>query len=61
VDKHNEILLDEVEKLPNKLDVITMAQVSMSALEPFLRDIKVPVYNSGRTAYNKVREILSEL
>ncbi len=61
VDMHNEILLSEIEKLSDKVDVITMAQVSMSALEPFLKDIKVPVYNSGRTGLNRVREILSEL
>ncbi len=61
VDKHNEILLEEIDKLSSKVDIITMAQVSMSALEPFLKNTKVPVLNSGRTAFNKVREILSEL
>ena len=61
VDTHNEILLEEIEKLSDKVDVITMAQVSMSALEPLLKDTRVPVYNTGRTAFNKVREILSEL
>lgn len=58
VDKHNELLLIEIDKLSNHVDSIVMAQVSMSALEPLLVNLKVPVYNSGRTGFNKVREIL---
>ena len=44
--------------MSDSVDVIVMAQVSMSALEPMLKNTKVPVYNSGRTGFNKVREIL---
>lgn len=58
VDRHNELLLEEIDKLSNQVDAIVMAQVSMSALEPLLVNLKVPVYNSGRTGFNKVREIL---
>jgi len=32
-----------------------------SALEPRLGNTKVPVYNSGRTAFNRVRQILAAL
>lgn len=60
-DKHNEILLDEIDKLSNEVDAIVMAQVSMSVLEPQLKDTKVPVYNSGRTGFKKAREILESL
>ena len=38
-----------------------MAQVSMSVLESKLTNTRVPVYNSGRTGFNKVREILESI
>jgi hypothetical protein len=38
-----------------------MAQVSMTALEPRLTSTRVPVYNSGRTAFNRIRELLESL
>lgn len=58
LEKHNEILLYEIDKLSKEVDVIVMAQVSMSVLEQFLTDTRVPVYNSGRTGFTKAREIL---
>jgi aspartate/glutamate racemase len=61
VDIHNELLLKEIEQLSETVDAIVMAQVSMSALEPMLTNTKVPVYNSGRTGFNKVREILESM
>jgi len=57
-EKHNEMLLQEIDTLSGSVDAIVMAQVSMTALEPRLVKTRVPVYNSGRTAFNKVREIL---
>ena len=60
-DKHNEILLEEIEKLSKEVDAIVMAQVSMSVLESRLTDTRVPVYNSGRTGFSKAREILEAL
>jgi Asp/Glu/hydantoin racemase len=60
-EKHNEILLEEIEKLSQEVDAIVMAQVSMSALEPRLTNTRVSVYNSGRTGFTKVREILESL
>lgn len=57
-DKHNEMLLEEIARLSNEVDAIVMAQVSMTALEPRLTNTKVPVYNSGRTAFNRIRQIL---
>jgi Asp/Glu/hydantoin racemase len=60
-DKHNQILLEEIEKLSKGVDAIVMAQVSMSVLEPHLANTCVPVYNSGRTGFSKVREILESL
>jgi hypothetical protein len=36
-----------------------MAQLSMSALAPFLQDTRVPVYNSGSTTFPRIRETLA--
>ncbi len=57
-EKHNDLLLKEIDTLSRGVDSIVMAQVSMSALEPRLSDPPVPVYNSGRTGFTKAREIL---
>ena len=61
VSRHNELLLSEIEHLSKKVDIIVMAQVSMSALEPMLAATSVPVYNSGRTGFLRVREILESM
>lgn len=60
-EKHNEILLQEIDMLSQDVDAIVMAQVSMSVLEPSLTNTRVPVYNSGRTGFAKVREMLEAL
>jgi aspartate/glutamate racemase len=60
-DKHNEMLLAEIEHLSGEVDAIVMAQVSMTALEPQLGHTKVPVYNSGRTSFNKIRQFLESI
>jgi aspartate/glutamate racemase len=60
-EKHNDMLLDEIERLSGEVDAIVMAQVSMTALEPRLGHTRVPVYNSGRTAFNKIRQILESI
>jgi hypothetical protein len=60
IEKHNEILLKEIDKLSNEIDVIVMAQLSMSALAPLLVETKVPVYNSGFTGFTRVREMLQQ-
>lgn len=61
VNNHNELLLEEIEKLSHSVDVIVMAQVSMSALEPMLKNTRIPVYNSGRTGFNRVREMMESM
>ncbi len=60
-DKHNEMLLAEIDRLSSEVDAIVMAQVSMTALEPRLTNTRVPVYNSGRTAFNRIRDVLESL
>ncbi|HUP03651.1 MAG TPA: aspartate/glutamate racemase family protein [Bryobacteraceae bacterium] len=58
VETHNRLLLEEIEKLSGKVDSIAMAQLSMSALAPYLPKTKVPVYNSGTTGFGRIREML---
>lgn len=60
-ERHNEILLEEVDKLSKEVDCICMAQISMSVLESRLTNVRVPVYNSGRTGFTRVREILESM
>ncbi|HEX5433306.1 MAG TPA: aspartate/glutamate racemase family protein [Candidatus Angelobacter sp.] len=55
---HNRILLEEIDKLSGKVDSIVMAQLSMSALEPYLGKTAVPVYNSGATGFGHIRQLL---
>lgn len=59
--RHNEILVDAVDKLSKKVDCIVMAQLSMSALAPDLKDTAVPVYNSGETGFQRVRQMLEQM
>jgi aspartate/glutamate racemase len=57
-DTHNAILMEEIERLSERVDVIVMAQLSMSALAPHLTNTKVPVYDSGTTGFGRIREML---
>ena len=57
-ERHNDLLLAEIDRLSDEVDAIVLAQLSMSALEPRLTATKVPVYNSGRTAFGRIRELL---
>ena len=59
-EKHNELLLAEIERLGGEVDAIVLAQLSMSALEPRLTSTKIPVYNSGRTAFTHIRRFLEK-
>lgn len=58
---HNSLLLEQIDRLSEEVDAIVLAQVSMSALEPMLTHTKVPVYNSGRTGFERVKLMLSTL
>lgn len=59
--KHNELLLQEIDQLSKNVDAIVLAQLSMSALEPELINPRVPIFNSGRTGFTRVREILEAM
>ncbi len=58
VEKHNSILIDVIDSLSKSVSSIVLAQVSMSALEPALKNVKIPVFNSGRTGIEMVRKLL---
>lgn len=60
VERHNEILLQAIDTLSQDVDCIVMAQLSMSALAPYLKNTRVPVYNSGDTGFQRVREMLEK-
>jgi aspartate/glutamate racemase len=60
-ERHNELLLAEIDRLSAHVDAIVLAQLSMSALEPRLTATKVPVYNSGRTAFAHIRNLLEAM
>lgn len=61
VDKHNEMLIKAVNELSEEVDSIVLAQLSMSALAPLLTDTKVPVFNSGATAFPRIRQMLEQM
>lgn len=58
IELHNKILMEAIDELSDEVDCIVMAQLSMSALAPYLKETRVPVYNSGETCFIKVWEIL---
>ncbi len=58
---HNKMLLEQVDILSRNVDAIVLAQVSMSALEKELKHTRVPVYNSGRTGFERARQMLLEM
>lgn len=56
---HNAILMEEIERLSKEVDVIAMAQLSMSAVAPHLGQTRVPVYDSGTTGFGRIRQMLA--
>ena len=61
IQTHNAMVLEEIEKLSKEVDSIIMAQLSMSAMAPYLKDTRVPVYNSGDTGFARVKEMLEKI
>ncbi len=60
-EKHNAMLIDSLYNMAKEVDCIVLAQISMAILEPFTKDVPVPVYNSGRTCFPALRKFLSEM
>ncbi len=61
IENHNNLLMKEIESLSKTVDAIVLAQLSMSALEPMLGSVNVPIFNSGRTGFTRVREMLQAM
>ncbi|MFR6332370.1 MAG: hypothetical protein ACLUOI_28660 [Eisenbergiella sp.] len=51
IERHNEILVDAIDKLSEDVDCIVMAQLSMSALAPFLKDTRFLYTTAGKQAF----------
>ena len=61
IEIHNQLLMREIDSLSKKVDAIVLAQLSMSALEPMLGNTSIPIFNSGRTGFTRIREILQAM
>jgi len=61
IESHNQLLMKEIASLSRKVDAIVLAQLSMSALEPMLGNTSVPIFNSGRTGFIRIREMLEAM
>lgn len=57
-EKHNKMVLDEIERIVDDSDVIVLAQGSMIVLLPHLKHIKIPVLTSPRSGVTKIKELL---
>ena len=60
-DRHNAMVLGEVEKAAESCDVVVLAQGSMTVLLPLLGHIKVPVLSSPRLGIEYMKEVLDKI
>ena len=60
IDKHNELVLQEIHKAEQECDVIVLAQGSMTALLPYLGECSKPVLTSPRMAIERAKKLLGE-
>lgn len=58
VDKHNRLVLSAIDKASEDHDVIVLAQGSMTALLPYLKETKVPVLTSPAMGVQKAVDVL---
>ena len=56
--KHNKMVLEKINNLDGKCDVIVLAQGSMIVLLPEIDNIKIPVLTSPESGVWKMREVL---
>ena len=60
-ERHNAMVLSEVEKAAESCDVVVLAQGSMTVLLPLLGHIKKPVLSSPRLGIEYLKEVLEGL
>jgi Asp/Glu/hydantoin racemase len=59
-EKHNQLVLDVINKFESKHDVIVLAQLSMTILVPLLQNLGKPVLYSANTGVERVKEVLNQ-
>lgn len=57
-DKHNELVIKEIRKAEQENDVVVLAQGSMTAILPLLKETEKPVLTSPRLAVERVKDLL---
>jgi aspartate/glutamate racemase len=57
IDKHNELVHDELEKLQHEVDVISLGQISLSQIK---FESKVPLYQVGHSGFAHARKLLND-
>lgn len=58
VEKHNQLVLAQIEKAAEENDVVVLAQGSMTSMLPYLEQIKKPVLTSPRLAIERIKHML---
>ena len=58
VDRHNELVIEAIRKAETENDVVVLAQGSMTAILPLLKDNVKPILTSPRLAVERVRKEL---
>ena len=57
-DKHNELVIKEICKAEQENDVVVLAQGSMTAILPLLKETEKPMLTSPRLAVERVKDLL---
>jgi len=60
-EKYVALLRGEIERLASDVDSIVLSQVAMSMMEHHLDGIRVPVYTSARTGFERVRSMMEAM
>lgn len=58
VEKHNQLVLNEINKACEECDVVVLAQGSMTAILPYLNETSKPVLTSPKLAIERAKEML---
>lgn len=58
VEKHNQLVLNEINKACEECDVVVLAQGSMTAILPYLKETSKPVLTSPKLAIERAKEML---
>jgi len=57
-EKHNEMVIGEIERAAAENDVVVLAQGSMTVIEPLIKHIKTPVLTSPRLGVADLKHVL---